>query len=322
MRYLNHYFGSENQKFHTVLTLKRLAGELNEDFNNKKEHDVYEFLNFRISTLHEGIKLNYNKKNLLIDNNSGNENNNSLDEIGNIHWSKSLLKNASIIDSIFKYQLRIESKCKTCGNIINNFENNYILNLPILKNRLIQVEIYLYKLPFQYKLYYAEINEKFENYIKQEQNLNKSLIINLWNYFVDELNLEEKKNQSLILHFNLELESDVTMIEFVKLLRRMKLLELENEKLKKIKMNDDILLYEVEHYTNLITYSKEKNKIIYPEEELDKYSNIDNKIIINVYEVLNLKGIKKVFEEFNKINFKMNLYSFTLIKYKPKVSMM
>ena len=46
------------------------------------------------------------------------------------------------------------------------------------------------------------------------------------------------------------------MIEFVKSLRRMKLLELENEKLKKIKMNDDILLYEVKHYTNLITYSK------------------------------------------------------------------
>ena len=88
----------------------------------------------------------------------------------------------------------VSKKCKKCGNSKYNFENDYILNLPILKCRLIHVEIYLYKLPFQYKLYYPEINEKFKNYIEQEKNINKSLVENLSNYFVDELTLEEKKN--------------------------------------------------------------------------------------------------------------------------------
>ena len=135
---------------HTVLTLKRLSGELKEDFNNKELQDAKAFLMFLINTFHQVINLN-SKNNFVKNNNYAIYNQNTPDEIGNIHWSNNLINNASFIDSIFKYQIKIESKCKKCGNSKYNFENDYILNLPILKCRLIHVEIYLYKLPFQYK---------------------------------------------------------------------------------------------------------------------------------------------------------------------------
>ena len=129
---------------------------------------------------------------------------------------------------------------------------------------------------------------------------------------------EEKKDHSYILHFSFDLEREKTMIDIIKILRGIKILELEPENMEKIKDSEDIELYKVNQYTDLITYSKEKRIIIEPAQELDKFVNIEDKIIINVYEVLNSRGMKKIFDEKNSINYDLDLYSFISLKDKPK----
>jgi hypothetical protein len=58
---------------------------------------------------------------------------------------------------------------------------------------MVTVEIYLYKLPFIYKLYYPEISPKFKEYISKPENAKLSLSENLWKYYSEELSLDEKK---------------------------------------------------------------------------------------------------------------------------------
>ena len=303
----------------TVVNLKKMVGKLKKDFDNSQQQDANEYLNFLIDTLHEEINLHSTK--IYIEEKDEIFNNNSVDEVGNFYWSNSLRRNASFIDSFFMFQLKSHLKCKKCGKVKYNFENNYMFDLPLSLCRMVTVEIYLYKLPFNYKLYYSEINNKFKEYNEKPENKDKSIIKNLWNYYSDELSIKERKEKNSILHFSFDLEREKTMMDIIKIIRGIKPLELEPEKLEKIRSNEIIELYKVNHYTDFITYSKEKKNIIYPDEELDKYVNIEDKIIINIYEVLNSIAINKIFEEndnTNKINCSKNLYSFISLKDKPK----
>ena len=303
----------------TVVNLKKMVGKLKKDFDNSQQQDANEYLNFLIDTLHEEINLHSTK--IYIEEKDEIFNNNSVDEVGNFYWSNSLRRNASFIDSFFMFQLKSHLKCKKCGKVKYNFENNYMFDLPLSLCRMVTVEIYLYKLPFNYKLYYSEIDNKFKEYNEKPENKDKSIIKNLWNYYSDELSIKERKEKNSILHFSFDLEREKTMMDIIKIIRGIKPLELEPEKLEKIRSNEIIELYKVNHYTDFITYSKEKKNIIYPDEELDKYVNIEDKIIINIYEVLNSIAINKIFEEndnTNKINCSKNLYSFISLKDKPK----
>ena len=198
-----------------VLTLKRLLGELKQDFNNKSQQDANEYLNILLQILHEGINLFTNKK--INEINDDIYNNNTIEEVANFFWSYDLIRNASFIDSIFKFQLRSNLTCKRCNKIKYNFENNYILNLPVSNKKMINVEIYLYKLPFNYKLYYSEINPKFKEYIEQPKNKDKSIINNLWNYYIDELTIKDRKLLSEIIHFSFDINIKKNMIELIKI---------------------------------------------------------------------------------------------------------
>ena len=300
----------------TVVNLKKMVGKIKEDFNNSQQQDANEYLNFLIDTLHEEINMHASK--IYIEERDEVFNNNTINEVGNIYWANSLRRNASFIDSLFMFQLKSNLKCKKCNTVKYNFENNYMFNLPLSLCKMVTVEIYLYKLPFIYKLYYPEINSKFKEYMSKPENIKLSLSENLWKYYSDELSLNEKKNQALILHFSFDLEREKKMTDVINIIRGIKILELEQEKKKVMGENDDAKIYEIENYTNLITYSKEKNRIIYPDQELDKYVNIEDKIIINIYEVLNFKGLNKIFQDKNKPNKNMILCSLIPFKEKPK----
>ena len=303
----------------TVKDLKKMVGKLKEDFNNTQQQDANEYLNFLIDNLHEEINLHSSKQ--YIEERDEIFYKNTVEEVGNIYWANSLRRNASFIDSLFMFQLKSNLKCKKCNKVKYNFENNYMFDLPLSLCKMVTVDIYLYKLPFIYKFYFQEINQKFKQYLEQQKNKENSLIENLWNYYSDELTLEEKKDHSYILHFSFDLEREKTMIDIIKILRGIKILELEPENMEKIKDSEDIELYKVNQYTDLITYSKEKRIIIEPEQELDKFVNIEDKIIINVYEVLNSRGMKKLFEKDKKNNSDMddmNLNSFIPPKDIPK----
>ena len=300
----------------TVVNLKKMVGKIKEDFNNSQQQDANEYLNFLIDTLHEEINMHASK--IYIEERDEVFNSNTINEVGNLYWANSLRRNASFIDSLFMFQLKSNLKCRKCNTVKYNFENNYMFNLPLSLCKMVTVEIYLYKLPFIYKLYYPEISPKFKEYISKPENAKLSLSENLWKYYSEELSLDEKKNHSLILHFSFDFEREKKMTDIINIIRGIKILELEQEKKKLMDENNLAEVYEIENYTNLITYSKEKNKIIYPNQELDKYVNIEDKIIINVYEVLNFKGINTIYQEKNKKNKKMTLLSLIPFKEKPK----
>jgi ubiquitin carboxyl-terminal hydrolase 8 len=172
----------------TALNLKKMVGKIKEDFNNSQQQDANEYLNFLIDTLHEEINMHASK--IYIEERDEVFNNNTIDEVGNIYWANGLRRNASFIDSVFMFQLKSNLKCKRCNTVKYNFENNYMFNLPLSLCKMVTVEIYLYKLPFIYKLYYSEINPKFKEYISKPQNSKLSITQNLWNFYSEELTLE------------------------------------------------------------------------------------------------------------------------------------
>ena len=178
---------------------------------------------------------------------------------------------------------------------------------------MVTVDIYLYRLPFRYKVYYDKINKNFENYIKQDENKNINIFQNLWNYYSNVLTAEEKNNHVIKLHFNFDLERETKMMDITKILRGIKPLELEPENITEVYNNEKMIEIKINHFTDFITYSKEKKRIIFPQSSIDKYVNIEDKIILNVYEVLNSNGMKKIFEEEKRDNI-YNLYTFTFKK--------
>ena len=193
-----------------------MVGKLKEDFNNNQQQDANEYLNFLLENLHEELNIHSSKKYIEEKDDIFGHNKN---ELGNISWSNNLQRNASFIDSIFMFQLQSNLKCRKCNTVKYKFETNYMFDLPLSLCKMVTVEIYLYKLPFNYKLYYAEINEKFRQYIEKEENKNNSIEQNLLNYYKNELTSEEKKNHSLILHFSFDLERAKTMIDIIKILK-------------------------------------------------------------------------------------------------------
>ena len=183
-----------------------MVGKLKEDFNNNDQQDANEYLNFVIENLHEELNLYSTKR--YIEEKDDIHHHNTVEELGNISWANNLRRNASFIDSIFMFQLKSNLKCRKCKTKKVNFETNYIFDLPLSLCKMVNVEIYLYRLPFRYKLYYNKINEKFDKYKNEEKNKKLSLVKILWNYYTNVLTVEEKKEHYVQLHFSFDLERE------------------------------------------------------------------------------------------------------------------
>ena len=289
----------------TVLNLKKIVGKIKEDFNNSRQQDANEYLNFVLDSLHEELNLHSNK--IYIEEKDDLFSNNTEEEVGNILWSYNLKRNTSFIDSIFMFQLKSNLKCRKCLTKKYNFENNYMFDLPLSLCKMVTVEIYLYRLPFRYKLYFDKIDKNFAEYIKKEENKNFTISKNLWKYYINVLSSEEKNKYEVKLHFSFDLEREKKMMDITKILRGIKILELEPENYNEVTNNENFIEYKMEQLTEFITYSKEKKKIIYPHFDIDKFVNSEDKIILNVYEVLNSKGIQLLLED---EAYNINLYSY------------
>ena len=298
----------------TVIELKKMVGIIKEDFNNTEQQDANEYLNLVLENLHEELNLHSTKR--YIEEKDDIFKHNTDEELGNISWANNLKRNTSFIDSLFMFQLKSNLKCRKCKNTKINFETNYIFDLPLSLCKMVTVEIFLYRLPFIYKLYYDKINKNFANFIKNGKNKNISMMHNLWNYYTNNLTIEEKKQHIIILRFSFDLEREKKMMDIIKIIRGIKPLDLEPENIQETHNNDSIIEYKIEHLTDFITYSKEKHEIIYPNSEIDKYVNIEDKIILNIYEVLNTKGMEKLLDEGKRYK---NLNLFTYL-YKKNLS--
>ena len=316
-KYKSLYWIKPSKVGDTVQSLKSLVGKLKEDFNNNDQQDANEYLNFVIENLHEELNLYSTKR--YIEEKDDIHHHNTVEELGNISWANNLRRNASFIDSIFMFQLKSNLKCRKCKTKKVNFETNYIFDLPLSLCKMVNVEIYLYRLPFRYKLYYNKINEKFDKYKNEEKNKKLSLVQNLWNYYSNVLTIEEKKEHCVQLHFSFDLERDKKMSDITKILRGIKPLELEPENAIETINNEKLIEYKIENYTDLITYSNEKNRIIYPNSSVDKYVNINDNIKLNIYEVLNTNGMRLLFEEDNNNHIKTNLMLYSYIIKKGNI---
>ena len=300
----------------TVKSLKNLVGKIKEDFNNHEQQDANEYLNFVIENLHEELNLHSTKQ--YIEEKDDIFKHNTDKELGNISWANNLRRNTSFIDSIFMFQLKSNLKCKKCNTMKINFETNYIFDLPLSLCKMVTVQINLYRLPFRYKLYFNKINSKFDEYIKKEENKNINLKTNLWNYYTNILTIEEKKEHCIKVNFSLDLEREKKMLDITKIIREIKPLQLEPVDYEVTIDNEKLAEYKVKHLTDFITYSGEKNIIIFPNSYIDKYVNSNDNMILNIYEVLNINGMKILFEEENKSNNEITndliLYSYLLKK--------
>ena len=316
-KYKSLYWIKPSKVGDTVQSLKSIVGKIKEDFNNNEQQDANEYLNFVIEKLHEELNLHSTKR--YIEEKDDIFHHNTDEQLGKISWANNLKRNASFIDSIFMFQFKSNLKCRKCNTIKVNFETNYIFDLPLSLCKMVTVEVNLYRLPFRYKLYYNRINEKFDKYINLEENKNIGIVQNLWNYYTNILTIEEKKEHYIKLHFSFDLEREKNMMDITKILRGIKPLELEPENLEETINNEKIIEYKVNNLTDLITYSYEKNVIISPNSSIDKFVNINDNIILNIYEVLNSNGMKILFEEENKnidniINNNLTLYSYLIKK--------
>ena len=84
------------------------------------------------------------------------------------------------------------------------------------------------------------------------------------------------------------------MLDIIKILRGIIILNLEPENITEIYINENLTEIKFEQLTDFITYSKEKKRIIYPSSKIDEFVNSKNKIILNIYEALNTLGLKKL----------------------------
>ena len=291
--------------------LKTLVGKFNETFNNREQQDAHEYLNFVLEGLHEELNLKSSK--IYIEDKDENYKYNTEDELGNIAWANNLRRNVSFIDSIFMSQLKSNLTCKKCGNKKFNFESSYIFNLPLSLCKMVTVRINLFRLPFKYKIYYSKINKDFELFAKNEENINKNITEILCDYYSVKLNYEQKKDQAVYVFLEFDYEREKYIGDIIKLVRKISLLELEPENIEISMDNPDIKEFKINHYTELIAYFSDKNKIIKNDMIIDNFVDTYDRIQINIYELLNSNGFNLINKNYIK-NQNFSLYSYKFIK--------
>ena len=290
-----------------ILDLRVLVKNLKDTFNNNNQQDANEYLNFVLESLHEELNLKSNKK-YIIDRDD-NYKFNTEEELGDIALANNLRRNVSFIDSIFMFQLKSNLTCRKCNLRKVNFENNYVLDLPLSLCRIITVVVNLYRLPFKYKIYYDKINKDFQEYLRMNED--KNIMNNLLNYYIEKLNYDEKKQHVVKVNFEFEYERNKTIKDLTSLLRNISLLEIEPENYKNLIDNEEISENLLNHYTELIVYSSISNKLIKPNTELDKFVDKNDKIFLDIYEVLNTNGyyIINNLNNFEDLNRQFTIFS-------------
>ena len=297
-----------------VKNFKSLVGKLKDTFNNREQQDAHEYLNFILEGLHEELNLKSSK--IYIEENDDNFKFNNEEELGNITWANNLRRNVSFIDSIFTFQLRSNLTCKKCKTTKYNFESNYVFNLPLSLCKLVTVHITLFRLPFKYKVYYDKINKEFKKFKNKEENKDKNITEILCDYYSKELNFEQKKDQTVKISFEFDFEREKCIGDLIKLMRNISLLELEPENIVTInKVNSDIKECQIKHYSELFAYSHDKNKIIKNDVILDKYVDVNDKVYLYIYEVLNTNGFCLINKQYIE-KLESNLFSYQITNKK------
>ena len=296
-----------------VRSLKSLVGKLKDTFNNREQQDAHEYLNFILEGLHEDLNIKSSK--IYIEDNDDNYKTNTEEELGNLAWANNLRRNASFIDSIFMFQLKSNLTCRKCQKTKVNFESSYVFDLPLSLCKLVTVNINLFRLPFKYKIYYDKISEKFKKFKENEEKEEKDKKITeiLCDYYSKELSFQEKKDQAIYVSFEFDIEREKCIDDMIKQMRNISLLELEPENIENSIDDKDIKENKINHYTDFIIYSYDLKKLFKNDMIIDKFVDVNDRVYLNVYEVLNTNGFRIVNKNYLEKT-ELNLYSYKINK--------
>ena len=306
---------TKNKKNNIIINpepLKKIVGNIKDDFSTNEQQDANEFLNFLLDELNEELNIKINGKyypNLddII------AKNNTKEELSNIYWANSIRRSASFINAIFNFQLESILTCEKCKREKRTFETYNNLYLPIPLNQFLDIEVILFRIPFIYKIYYHEINEEFNLFNKE--NNNNSIIDNLKLFYEKNMEKDENDNEKNFrfkcptVRLNYNFEKNKTIQDLLNELRNNKKLELEENKeesiLKEEEKNLKIEKKKIKNYTSFIvcTYGIQENN--YGLNPISKCLKLDECIQNNsrlyIYETLNSNGILKIKNENDNI---------------------
>ncbi|RIB16224.1 hypothetical protein C2G38_2247164 [Gigaspora rosea] len=117
------------------VTFKEAIGCFAPQFSGSEQQDSQEFLAYLLDGLHEDLNLNYHNTEI----NDLNQDDDDLDNLplniaSELAWEKHLMRNSSIVVSLFQGQFCNRLMCMTCGKTSTSFDVFMYLSLPIPSN--------------------------------------------------------------------------------------------------------------------------------------------------------------------------------------------
>ena len=288
---------------------KEICGEYNETFKDFEQQDAYDFYTFLLDSLHEDTNIKCKKTKV----NNPERIDTNEDDLGNEYWANNIRNNASYIHGLYLGQLKSILKCNSCKKNKISFERFSSLSLPIPEGNKIILDIILFRLPFTLKPYY---------HISSRNQINIGIRNNLKKIKVNSIGMYANQND-LSLNSYLDKENNQNYID------KLSTFFFEKE-VNYQKMNDKTDMYSSALNINIplkikievgrkekclkISETLRKMKELELEENLEftyhiiifNGNYIDDSLIIDdcftpyqtvcVYEFLNYKGIRKVFD--------------------------
>ena len=271
--------------------------DIDPNFEPFRQHDANELLLSVLNELNEEMninKINVNEKIIPFK-----EPKNSFE-----NWCNYIGATNSFISSLFSIQLQSILTCTNCNKNSISYENAFNLFLPIKEEEEFHLKIYLYRLPFRYKLYYEHESSNFK---KINEKSTDNTMNTLEKYYQSKLAKYSKKpeklkeiNGTFPVKLTITLNKKKTIKQLLDEIRKLKFLKLENNNTQE-KFND-MVITEKDEFTKYDIPSLSNLLVFYNPSELTEGYNfipehytleqcIPNKSTLYIYEVLNSNGI-------------------------------
>lgn len=271
--------------------------DIDPNFEPFRQHDANELLLSVLNELNEEMninKINANEKIIPFK-----EPKNSFE-----NWCNYIGATNSFISSLFSIQLQSILTCTNCNKNSISYENAFNLFLPIKEEEEFHLKIYLYRLPFRYKLYYEHESSNFK---KINEKSTDNTMNTLEKYYQSKLAKYSKKpeklkeiNGTFPVKLTITMNKKKTIKQLLDEIRKLKFLKLENNNTQE-KFND-MVITEKDEFTKYDIPSLSNLLVFYNPSELTEGYNfipehytleqcIPNKSTLYIYEVLNSNGI-------------------------------
>jgi len=314
-----------NKKTLSPKKFKEACGKLNENFKGYIQQDAYDFYTFLVQNLHEGTNIKSLETNII----NKEKIETTEKELGNEYWSNTVRNNASYIYSLFMGQLQSKLICNKCEKCKIKYEPYSALDLPLPEENDITLYIKLYRLPYLLCPFYKENKNKetMADYLKNIKKINHLTKKDLRlpnNSSTEDIREKKKYDISMNEQSNIEMESNEKLNSLNKRSSKDELIanELNLNIPIKLKINisrkknceeiitvlkemDELCLDKTNKYTEFIIISEDK----YISQNLLIDDTLQAKKEIEIYELLNFEGIKKVFNYSDLVDSKASRFN-------------